>query len=143
MKKKGIQAALVIGILVGMLVSGCGLLPGTGADLDGTSWTLESYAGDELIPGTSMTAIFEGREISGSASCNHYFGSYQIQGTGIEIEGLAWTEMACLDPEGIMTQEQEIMHLLGSASAYQLGGNRLIITAENGSQLIFSSQQAK
>ena len=143
MNKTRIQAALMMGILLAVLISGCGFVPGKTNSLDGTSWTLESYAGTALLPGSAMTAVIEDGEISGSASCNHYFGSYKTHGDGMTVEGLAWTEMACLNPEGIMSQEQEIMRLLGSAAAYQLQGGKLIIKAENGGQLVFTPSQSQ
>jgi heat shock protein HslJ len=142
MKIRGSHAALMAAFLLAALISGCGLMPSSSNDLDGTSWTLESYAGQALIPDSTMTAVFNGGEVSGSASCNHYFAAYQTQGDRIAIEGLGWTEMACLEPEGIMSQEQEIMRLLGSASAYKLQGEQLIIIVENGSQLVFNTQPA-
>jgi heat shock protein HslJ len=128
---------LLAGIL--LLISGCSLLPGSGSGLDGTSWKLVSYSGITPIPGREMTASFKDQEISGSASCNHYFGSYRTRGTALTIENLAWTEMACLDPEGIMEQEQELMRLLGSAASYDLQGDQLVITASSGEELVFTA----
>jgi heat shock protein HslJ len=42
-----------------------------------------------------------------------------------------------------MSQEQEIMRLLGSAAAYQLQGGKLIIEAEPGGQLVFGPWQSQ
>ena len=121
-----------------LLLAGCG--PGAGAgsfDLEGTSWTLVSYGGNSLLPETSMTADFKKGEISGSASCNHYFGSYQIKNDNIEIEGLGWTEMACLNPEGIMEQEQTLMKLLTDAANITVSDQNLELMTRDGTLLIF------
>jgi heat shock protein HslJ len=127
-------------ILISLALSSCGLFTGgSGTDLNGTAWTLESYGGESLISDTTMTANFESGEVSGSASCNHYFGSYQIKGDQITMEGLGWTEMACMDPEGIMEQEQAIMSLLSSAISYGIEGGKLHLQIESGEELIFSS----
>jgi heat shock protein HslJ len=119
-------------------VYACALLPGGDqSNLTGTGWRLISYA--EVIPieGKDMTAVFDGKQVSGSASCNHYFGSYKIKGAQISIEGLGWTEMACMDPEGIMEQEQEIMSLLSDAATFSIQGDRLEIFTTTGNSLVF------
>jgi len=63
-----------------------GVLGSDQLDLSGTTWKLISYGGKLPIEGKSMTANFDGKEISGSASCNHYFGAYQIKGDQLRIE---------------------------------------------------------
>lgn len=127
-------------ILISLALSSCGLFTGgSGADLNGTAWTLESYGGKSLISATTMTANFESGEVNGSASCNHYFGSYQVNGDQITVEGLGWTEMACMDPEGIMEQEQAIMSLLSSAISYGIEGGKLHLQIEGGEELVFLS----
>jgi heat shock protein HslJ len=130
------QVLLLAAVLV--LASGCSLLPGLTSDnLNGTAWNLVSYDGIALIPNSSMTAFFEEGEISGSASCNLYFAAYQVKGDQITIEGLGWTEMACMDPEGIMQQEQQIMSLLADSSSFNLSSTRLSITTTKGEILVF------
>ncbi len=134
------RTILVFGsILVLLALSGCGVFAGgSGDDLDGTSWTLETYGGQSLINDTAMTADFASGEISGSASCNHYFASYKINGNQIKLEGLGWTEMACMNPEGIMEQESAIMAMLSKTISYQLEGGKLFLQIEGGEELIFS-----
>ena len=135
------KSFLILGaILISLALSSCGLFTGgSGADLNGTAWTLESYGGESLIIDTNMTANFESGEVSGSASCNHYFGSYQTKGDQITVEGLGWTEMACMDPDGIMEQEQTIMSLLSKAVSYGIEGGKLRLQIESGEELIFLS----
>ena len=120
-----------------IFITSCGILPNKKAmDLSGTSWRLTSYSGKTPLSGKDMTANFDSKEINGSASCNHYFGSYRLSGESITIEGLGWTEMACLDPEGIMEQEQTLMNLLSLASEYKIDGNQLQIKTTTGEILI-------
>ena len=127
-------------ILISLALSSCGLFTGgSGVDLNETAWTLESYGGESLISDTTMTANFESGEVSGSASCNHYFGSYQIKGDQITVEGLGWTEMACMNPDGIMEQEQTIMSLLSKTVSYGIEGGKLRLQIESGEELIFLS----
>jgi len=114
-----------------------GVLGSDQLDLSGTTWKLISYGGKLPIEGKSMTANFDGKEISGSASCNHYFGEYQIKGNQLRIEGLGWTEMACMDPEGIMEQEQAVMGMLSNSDTFAIQGDRLEIKTTTGESLIF------
>lgn len=129
---------LIIAVITGLTLASCGILPGNEeASLRGTSWKLISYGRKLPIEGKSMTANFDGIEISGSASCNHYFGAYKIKGDQIRIEELGWTEMACMDPEGIMNQEQVIMNMLSNSDTFTLQGDRLEIKPTTGESLIF------
>lgn len=132
---------LLIGSFLLILALGAcaGAAGGSEADLNGTSWTLESYGGQELISDTNMTATFSSGEVSGSASCNQYFASYEVKGDQITLEGLGWTEMACLNPEGIMEQEMAIMALLGKAVSYQIEDGKLLLQVEGGQKLVFTA----
>jgi heat shock protein HslJ len=135
-----IRTMLLLSALISL--SGCGnILSNDQLDLTGTSWRLVSYNGILPIEGKDMTANFDGKEISGSTSCNHYFGSYQTYGDRITIEGLGWTEMACLDPEGIMEQELEIMQLLSQARTITIVGDNLEISTTAGAKLVFGQFQ--
>ena len=128
-------------ILVLLTLSGCGLFPGadggTEVDLSGTSWTLESYDGKALVGETAMTAKFLLGEITGTTSCNQYFGAYEAKGGQLTIDGLGWTEMACMDPEGIMEQESAIMNLLSKTASYQMENGKLILQISSGEELVF------
>ena len=129
---------LIVLFLIALFLGSCGILPiDKSGGLSETAWTLVSYNGDSLISGSSMTAFFEAGEVNGSASCNHYFGSYKTKGNQIQIEGLGWTEMACMDPEGIMQQEQQLMSLLSQAATYSIQGQELQISTSAGETLTF------
>ena len=135
---KKIYLIITLSIISLLFVASCSILPGTGSDqLTGTTWKLVSYDGNIPLAGKNMTASFDAKEIQGSASCNTYFGTYRLKGDQISISGLGWTEMACMDPEGIMEQEQVIMKLLSESSSYSVQGDRLQITTSAGELLIF------
>lgn len=121
-----------------VFLTACGEVLGSDQlDLSGTTWKLVSYGGKIPIEGKTMTANFDGAEVSGSASCNHYFGTYRIKSNQISIEGLGWTEMACLDPEGIMEQEQAVMGMLSQAESFAIQGNYLKILTIFSETLLF------
>ena len=136
------KTMLIFSTMMIIFLTGCGILNGSeDANLRGTSWELVSYAGKLPLDGKIMTANFEGAEVSGSTSCNHYFGGYKVKNDQISIEGLGWTEMACMDPEGIMEQEQVIMSLLSKSDTFTLQGNRLEIKTTTGESLIFEMSE--
>jgi len=137
MKKNHLFFLLTITLSL-LFAASCSILPGTGTNqLIGTTWKLVSYDGNIPLAGKNMTASFDTKEIQGSASCNTYFGTYRLKGDQISIGELGWTEMACMDPEGIMEQEQIIMKLLSESSLYSIQGDRLQITTSAGELLIF------
>ncbi|MCP4168705.1 MAG: META domain-containing protein [Chloroflexi bacterium] len=45
-----------------------------------TTWVLTAYADNRPIDGAQPTVQFEDDQVSGNANCNHYGGSYQIEG---------------------------------------------------------------
>jgi heat shock protein HslJ len=135
---KKIYLIITISIISLLFVASCSILPGAGSnELAGTTWKLISYNGNIPLAGKDMTAEFDAKEIQGSASCNSYFGTYRLKGDQISISGLGWTEMACMDPEGIMEQEQTIMKMLSESSSYSVQGDKLQITTSAGELLIF------
>jgi heat shock protein HslJ len=119
---------------------------GTGdAMLEDTRWVLESYGEPgnlkAVIADTEITAEFVSAEdtVKGSAGCNSYFGSYELKGSQLSIPGpIGATEMYCMEPEGVMDQEQEYLAVLQLAQSYEIDGDKLQINC--GSQaLIFKS----
>jgi len=84
--------------------------------LDGTEWQLVTLNRQAPLAGTVITARFSQGQISGSSGCNSYFGSYTLRGSALQIQGLGGTEMACLEPQGVMEQEQIFLQTLGEVA---------------------------
>lgn len=57
-----------------------------------------------IVDGYPITITFEGEEVSGTASCNGYGGTYELSDSRITFTALAMTEMAC-SPEETMEAE--------------------------------------
>jgi len=136
---------LVIGMLtilaLPVLLAGCGR-PEPSASLDGTQWVLTSLNGSSPLEGTEITLAFDDGEASGSAGCNSYFGPYTVDGTGgLTFQGLANTEMACLEPEGIMEQETEYLQILRAATRFSVADGQLEILADGGGVLVYRRAQ--
>jgi hypothetical protein len=102
--------------------------------LEGTSWLL-----DGTIPGSEITALFADGEVSGSAGCNTYQGTYRsTRAAGentIEISSLATTRMMCDEP--LMEQEGLYLTALEAATGYTIEGFALSIEFPGGALLFY------
>ena len=114
--------------------------PDAESDLVGGTWELTSLNGTDPLEDHRPTLEFKVEEVSGNTGCNHYGGSYQIQGDTIRFEDLNNTEMACQDPAGIMEQEQVYMELLRTANRIELTDGELIIFIDLRPILRFSKE---
>ena len=133
-------AACAAGLIFVLMTLACG---GHQDELSGTSWSLILLgpAGfpEPVLFGVGVTAKFSenGNEISGSGGCNSYSGSYKADETSFNAEALSWTERGCLEPAGVMEQEERFLRLLSSAEAFAIGGLRLTVTGAGDQVLIF------
>ena len=107
--------------------------------LEDTLWVLQSYGEPDnlkaVLADTDITATFDSAEekVTGSAGCNNYFGSYEVEGSQLSIPGpIGATMMAC--PEPIMNQEQEYLSILQVAESYEIDCDELRINC--GSQVL-------
>jgi heat shock protein HslJ len=112
--------------------------------LEGTTWSLTSLATEtgtnNTLPNTTVTAKFDGGNITGSSGCNHYGGSYQLNKTEIKIESILSTLMFCEDPPGVMTQEASYILLLQNVTTYAISNNKLTLSDSLGNpQLVFEA----
>jgi heat shock protein HslJ len=116
--------------------------------LSGSSWTVLSYntgqrAVASTINGTKITADFgEDRQLTGNASCNEYFASYQISADSITIGAPSATRMFCSEPEGVMDQEAQYLAALQTAATYSLEGNSLEFRTADGALAVTFQQAA-
>jgi heat shock protein HslJ len=94
--------------------------------LAGTSWTLASLVGEDgamvpVLAGTTVTAVFSADgNLGGSAGCNHYGADYTLKDANLFIEPAIRTEMYCMDPPGIMEQEDRYLALLTKVASYRV-----------------------
>jgi heat shock protein HslJ len=86
-----------------------------------------------LIIGTEITANFgEDGLLAGNAGCNGYSADYETDGNNISIGPAVSTEMACLDIEGVMEQEQRYLAALGTAASYKIDGLNMEMRTADG-----------
>ncbi len=139
MKAKVMWTMTLITLLAAAVAS-CGAIAGGGQSLEGTSWLLIEFNGEGLIPGTRITARFEDGQVRGSSGCNSYGGAYNLKGEEIAIGQVAMTEMACMDPAGVMDQEYNYLEALNNAASVEVSAERMTMLTSDGIALSFISQ---
>jgi heat shock protein HslJ len=111
-------------------------------EVDGTSWRL--VAGDgplgsiELVDGYLITITFEGNQLSGTAACNGYGGTYRLDGNTLVVSELSWTEMACERVE-VMAAEQAYLAALLDVTEVTATGEELVL-GSSATELVFAQQ---
>jgi heat shock protein HslJ len=113
--------------------------------LEGTVWVLESYLNSEDVlvgpmPDSRATANFQDGQVGGNASCNSYFGSYELGDDGkLTVGAIGMTEMYCM-PDELMAQEGDFLAALGRADSYLIAEDNLQIEDAGGKEiLVFSA----
>jgi len=126
-----------LAVLSGVLFAAC-----TARDpLAGTAWQLSAFGNTPPLEGTTLTATFKDGQLGGSSGCNSYGGTYKAKGDKLTFGALAMTEMACLDPQGVMEQETMYLEWLGAAERYEIKGGQLLIYRADGEALAFVPQE--
>jgi heat shock protein HslJ len=118
-------------VLDGRTLRGCGGDPAS--LLQGGEWTVENIGGAGPVDGSRATLNFDvDGQLSGSASCNRYSGSYRWSGEGLSVSPkTAMTLMACVP--ALMEQENRFMQLLGQTRGFRFGADgALILEAAGG-----------
>ena len=129
-----ILSVILILLLLPLLACSTQLSP-QGANLENTTWQLQSYGETgnlrALLNGTEITATFDSVQgrVHGSAGANTYSGSYKVSGDKLSISELAWTEMYRLDPPGVMEQEAEYLRIFKAAESFQVNNSTLQINS--------------
>ena len=110
--------------------------PAQSAVLLDTEWMLVSLNGNALIEGKDITLRFGEGSLEGSGGCNTYGGSYTASEDSLRLSGVYATEMACMEPKGIMDQERAYLNALNAAVRYRVDGDRLELYDEAGAQIL-------
>ena len=95
------------------------------------SWMLTGIAGPDgtmTTPLTIPTLAFEDGSASGNASCNQYFGPYEIDGSSLTFGQLASTQMFCGEP-GVMDQEAAYLTALASVDTWSIDDEVLTLSS--------------
>ena len=142
---KALGCLMLIGLCAAAGCSGTGTQPVSSVPLMGTDWVMVSCddGSGTLIPtrtGTGVTAVFDDEgNLGGTAGCNGYGCSYEINGEQMSCGPVITTMMYCETPEGVMAQEQAFLAALGNVVRYRIEGDSLVLYDENGGTLVVFS----
>ncbi len=103
------------------------------ADTD-ASWELIELDGT-LFPAKATISFPEKGRISGQAPCNSYFGTQSAPYPWFETGPIAATKRACPD----LPAEGAFFNALEQMSIAEVSGNTLILSNEDGRQMIFKA----
>lgn len=116
------------------------------AEITGATWELVSLtpaggAAEDTTGGGITLSFGPENAVSGSGGCNNYRSSYTTTGSGSIDFGLAAaTLMACDEPQG--SREGRFFIALDAVNTYRLDGDRLTLSADDGTELSFTARAA-
>jgi heat shock protein HslJ len=143
---------MISGVCALFLMAACGAPPLTGGtgepapeqtpggttitNLDGTEWRLVEYGSPEAptaaLEQTEVTARFEAPDrMNGSAGCNSYFATVELDGESFVTSDIGSTLMACAD-QAVGQQETAYLEALRQANTLQRDGDELRIGYQGG-----------
>ncbi len=94
---------------------------------EGIQWSLDTLAGEAIPADVEVTLFMNGGDVFGSAGCNSYFGTYQIDATNLTFpEPLGSTLMFCEGPA--QDAEGAYLPLLASTTGWSVDEGMLSLT---------------
>jgi heat shock protein HslJ len=106
-------------------------------ELIGTNLILISIEGHPPIADRMISLQINSEYFSGSAGCNRYSARYTAKSqNSFSIDELAMNEADCIEPEGIMKQENRYTELLSSAIKCQLIEQELVLEDAQGKVIL-------
>jgi heat shock protein HslJ len=120
--------SLFILALLALVLAACQPGQGGGAsggEISGVEWKLSQLNGSAPIAGRDVTLKIDGTQAGGNAGCNGYGGTVALDGAKVSFSELMQTEMACMDPVGIMDQETAFLQTLSQAASFSATADRL------------------
>lgn len=96
-----------------------------------TAW-LDETGEEQMVTANRPTMMFTTEsKVSGMAGCNHFSGTYTVDGQNLTVDMGALTRKMCLD----MTLENRMVGQMPNVAAYKIDGNQLILSNKEGKEL--------
>lgn len=112
-------------------------VPLAAASLEQTTWLLTALPGQPLAAvqgANALTVRFEGGRVHGFAGCNHFMGSYALDGGRLALGPVGGTMMAC--PEPVMAVENRFLKAFSGTLQIAVAGDRLTLTPADGGEAL-------
>lgn len=101
---------------------------------EAVAWTLSSLAGPDgmtdVPEGVKATLFLSGGEVVGSAGCNSYFGSYEMDAENLSFGPFGATQMLCEGPAQDL--EDAYLPLLGEVAGWAVDMDMLSLSTADG-----------
>jgi heat shock protein HslJ len=115
--------------------------------LAGTAWLVTGYnngrqAVVSVLNDTELTMEFSADgKVAGSAGCNRYVGSFKQDGKALSFSPAAATRRMCIEPEGVMQQEQQFLKALETVATARQEADRVEMRTADGALAISLGRQ--
>lgn len=116
--------------------------------LAGTAWRVSGINNGKggvvsVLAGTVPTLAFgtDGRA-SGSAGCNSFTAGYTAAGSKVTFTEAAATRKMCVEPAGVMDQEQQFLAALATVETATVEGDRLELRRADGALAVSATRDA-
>ncbi len=131
---------LACAMLLAVVSVGCSNASSSDVSLSGTNWKLVGWSISSQHPSSfEITANFDEKMVAGKSAVNQYSGTYELSGDGkITLGPLMSTEMAGSEED--MRAENNYINLLTSVKKFAIENGQLLMTDENGNQLLIFSK---
>lgn len=118
--------------------------PATDLTLEGQAWTLSAIVEGEVVSSMvgaePITATFEGGQLTGSAGCNQYSTSYEVEGSTLTLGAIVATRMSCGEERD--QRERAFLTALEAAAGYSIRRDGLTLTDASGDPLLVFTASA-
>ncbi len=132
------SALPLLAALLASAALGCGGDEEEGAadpsSLEGVPWVLASGVDVDGWEAVAPSLTFEDGQASGSSGCNQFTGSYAVDGSSLELVGIAMTAMGCPPPADEV--EQASMDALQGTAGWRLEGEELVLVDADDAELL-------
>ena len=118
------------------------MVPLKGVPFEGTTWELMFYPSSDavaavpVLPGTTITARFDGGKLTGNAGCNDYTADYKRDNTQLTFGPVAATKKMCAEPAGVMEQENTYLGMLAEVGAINQFARSIELLKADGTPLL-------
>ncbi len=121
------------------LVAGCGGedgggTPGPPPEFEGVPWIVTSGLSAPSWEQFAPSATFAGGKVSGSAGCNQFNASYDVDGEKLAVGDIAASLMAC--PPLADPVEREYLEALRAVDGWRLENGELVLVDEDDRELL-------
>ncbi len=106
-------------------------------NLEGTTFRMTSFDGEEIPRGSNYTLTFSDGRISAKI-CNNMGGAYTLQNGVLKSEQMISTMMYCGSPDNLMKIEDTFGKGMADGMTFSLSGSNLVLVSEDGKMLTYT-----